>query len=61
MANKNESVPVVEGVVYKVTTTADGGARITIDVGFDASWIVKELLLKKMSGDEIVKMVFIQE
>ena len=45
----------------KVATTMDGGARITFDFCSTDSWLVKKLLDKKMTGDDLVKCLFLDE
>lgn len=48
-----------ELLINKVSTTMDGGARITFDFSSQDLHIIKRLLDKKMTGDELVKCVFI--
>jgi len=48
-----------ELLINKVSTTADGGARVTFDFSAEDIHIIKRLLDKKMTGDELVKCVFI--
>lgn len=50
-----------EIMIYSIRTTIDGGARVTFDFSSEDSWLVKKLLDKKMSGDELVKCLFIDE
>ncbi len=54
-------VKAVDCQVYKIQTLVDSGSRITIDVGFDASWLVQDLLARYMAGNNDYKIVFIKE
>jgi hypothetical protein len=50
-----------ELLINKVQTTADGGARVTFDFNPDDLHIIKLLMEKKLSGNDLVKCVFIDE
>lgn len=50
-----------EALIYKVQTLADGGARITLDLGYDEAELIKYLINKKMSGDELMQFVIIND
>lgn len=48
-----------ELLINKVSTTMDGGARITFDFSSQDLHIIKRLLDKKMTGDELVRCIFL--
>lgn len=45
-------------IIYKIQTTIDGGARLTIDLPSVSSDLVKELLGMKLHGREMVAVAF---
>lgn len=49
-----------EAVINKVQTTADSGARITLDVGADASELIRELMSHKLSENGFVHVSFVK-
>lgn len=60
MTKKNAELPVLDAIINKVQTTADGGARITLDLGYESSDVIKQLLVKKMSGNDMIKIVLVE-
>ncbi len=46
--------------IYKLQTTIDGGARITLDVGCDARKLIKNLMDKKLSDSDAVFVAFVE-
>lgn len=46
-------------LIYKVQTTIDGGARITLDLPSVASDLAKQLLEMKLLGREMVAVGFV--
>jgi hypothetical protein len=59
--SQDESPAIVEAIINKVQTTADGGARITLDIGYDARHIAAQLLQKKIAGNDLISIVFIDQ
>ena len=53
------SKAITEAVIYKVQTLADGGARVTLDFSEDQSNVIQALILKKLSGDSLISMAFL--
>lgn len=47
--------------IFKVQTTLDGGARITINLGHESSDLVASLMAHKMRTNKLVRVVFIEE
>ena len=41
-------------VIHKIQTTLDGGARITLDIGAEATIVITKLLQNKLSGQELI-------
>jgi hypothetical protein len=56
-----DEIGVIDAIIQKVQTTADGGMRITLDSGMDSVEIFKKLIHNKMYNNGQVKVVFIQE
>lgn len=54
-------VKAVDCQIYKLQTLVDSGARVTIDLGYDAVWLIEQLMSAKMRGDDNYKIVFIKE
>lgn len=46
-----------EAQVVKVQTTADGGARITLDVGRDGAPLAARLLANKIDNNDHVQII----
>lgn len=57
MDDKNTAV--VEAIINKIQTTADGGARLTLDLGYESSEIIAQLLQNKLSGTDLIYIAFI--
>lgn len=48
-------------IINKITTTADGGATVSVSFGADSSKLIQDLLAIKMTTNEIIRVVFIKE
>lgn len=46
--------------VIKVSNLKDGGARVTIDIGYQDIEIIKVLLEKSMSPQKIIHVAFVE-
>lgn len=58
----DESIEIGSSValIYKIQTTIDGGARVTIDLPSVSSDLAKSLLEMKLLGREMVAVAFVR-
>ncbi len=47
-------------IIYKIATTIDGGARLTLDLPEYSIDLISKLLQKKMQGKELVMCAFVE-
>ena len=46
--------------IYKIQTTIDGGARLTLDLPVDSVGLMSSLLKRKLENDELVMVAFVE-
>lgn len=51
---KEREIGAANAIIYKVQTTVDNGARITLDLGAESSDLILKLLHLKMMGDDYI-------
>ena len=49
-----------QAIIYKVQTTVDGGARLTLDLPASEIGTITGLLKRKMVGEELVFVAFVE-
>lgn len=49
------------GIIYKISTTIDGGVRLTLDLNPDESDVIKKLFDLKMNNESEVYVGFAKE
>jgi len=57
---KNQEIGTALCVINKITTTIDGGARITLDLSSESRETIASLLERKLSGQELVMAAFVE-
>ena len=60
MSDKKEA-KVTATEIKKVTTTIDGGARVTIDLGYQDMDLIKMLLEKSMMPNNVLYVAFVNK
>jgi len=54
------SIGAAEAQIYKIQTLIDGGARVTLDLGYNDETLLTKLIQKKMRGDDLVCVAFVE-
>jgi len=57
---EDKSLGACNALIYKIQTTVDGGARITLDLNPEDSELLSNLLNKKMRGEPMVYVAFVE-
>ncbi len=58
-ANFDQQEYFVSAQLFGIKTLVDGGVRLTIDLGQDSSSVIQRLMTMKMSGQEHLKVCFV--
>lgn len=58
MKQKLEAIGVTSALINKITTTIDGGARLTLDLTSLDSDIIKQLIDIKLKGTGLIVVAF---
>ena len=57
---QSQEIGAALSVINKVQTTADGGARITLDLPSISSDLISKLMTLKLQGRELVMVAFVE-
>lgn len=58
MIQQTVTIGATEAIINKITTTADGGIRLTLDLDCSTQNISKKLLELKLKGEELIYVGF---
>lgn len=58
--NEDGSLGAAKAIIYKVQTTVDGGARLTLDVGSDSQECIRNLFDSYMNNERLIYCSFFQ-
>ena len=56
----SKEIGAAPAIIYKVQTSIDGGARLTLDLPETSADLILQLMQRKMSGKELVMCAFVE-